>query len=414
MSGQGAIVVVEQVSKKYCRQLKQALRYGVRDLMELARFSRGAGRASLRTGEFYAVHDATFVVEPGECVALLGPNGAGKSTMLKMLNGLLRPDAGRIRLRGRVGALIELGAGFNPVLSGRENVMINGAVLGLSQREIARRFEEIVEFAGLGGVIETPVQTYSSGMRVRLGFAVAAHLRPDLLLVDEVLAVGDVGFRLKCLERLRQLAQDGVAILLVTHAVNMLTRLSQRAIVFGQGQIEFDGDLGRGIAVYEKLVDAKRNAVDENAAGLPDGPRIELCVCVDPAGEPIDELQCGEPLRLRIGVHSSRQVPQVRCVVTINAPDAGVIAALASQEAGLTWSLQPGSNVCQVEVPELPLTIGSYYATVSLYGPGSVDFYHRRVGAARFAVVGDGDESGGDRLSPGLIRLPQSWSLISS
>ena len=408
MTDDAWVVQVEQVSKKYCRQLKRALWYGVQDLAALLLLSRGERRAALRPGEFFAVREANFRVQPGECVAMLGPNGAGKSTMLKLLNGLLRPDAGRIRIRGRVGALIELGAGFNPVLSGRENVFINGAILGLSKREIAQKFEEIVEFANLGAVIDTPVQTYSSGMRVRLGFSVASHLRPQLLLVDEVLAVGDVGFRLKCVERLRGLVQEGAAIIVVTHAVNLLTRLSQRAIVFGQGRIEFDGDLARGISVYERLVDVNLAAHPEVAPVDPESPRIEACLCLDANGRPVQELRSGDSLRLQIEVHSGRTIPQARCVVTLNAPDAGVVAALTSHEAGHRWTLHPGANRIEVLVPDLPLTVGSYYATVSIYGPGNAEFYHRRVGAIRFAVVGQGDDAP-DRLGPGLIRLNHRW-----
>ena len=191
------ILDVNDVSKVFCRNLKRAMRYGLYDLGKEI-IGRGADRAEgkLRPGEFYSVRDANFQIGPGECVALIGPNGAGKSTMLKMINGLIKPDRGEIRIKGKIGALIELGTGFNPILSGRENVYINAAVLGMTRREVDEVFDEIVDFAELHDVMDAPVKTYSSGMRIRLGFSVAANLRPQLLLIDEVLAGGDVGFRM--------------------------------------------------------------------------------------------------------------------------------------------------------------------------------------------------------------------------
>ena len=202
MSGRETSVAVEGATKKFCRSLKRSLWYGLKDLGNELRAGSGGDRAQLRPGEFRALDGVCFEVERGECVGLIGANGAGKSTLLKMLNGLVRPDAGRIAIRGRVGALIELAAGFNPILTGRENVYVGGAVLGLSKRQVDEVFDEIVDFAGLGEFIDAPVQSYSSGMQVRLGFAVATSLEPDVLLVDEVLAVGDVAFRMKCFENL--------------------------------------------------------------------------------------------------------------------------------------------------------------------------------------------------------------------
>ena len=168
---------------------------------------RSNSHKDLRKDEFWAVQDVSFELRRGECLGLIGPNGSGKSTLLKMLNGLIKPDKGKITMRGRVGALIELGAGFNPILTGRENVYINGSVLGFNEKEISDKFESILEFADIGEFIDTPVQNYSSGMRVRLGFAVAAHMEPDVLLIDEVLAVGDMGFVIKCLNKMKSIMQ---------------------------------------------------------------------------------------------------------------------------------------------------------------------------------------------------------------
>jgi lipopolysaccharide transport system ATP-binding protein len=191
------LVKVEGVSKKFCRDLKRSLWYGVKDISSELFGAKKNGQ--LRPKEFWAVDDVSFELRRGECLGLIGHNGAGKSTLLKMLNGLIKPDKGTITMHGRIGALIELGSGFNPILTGRENIYNNGSVLGFSRKEIDAKFDSIVEFAELSEFIDTPVQNYSSGMKVRLGFAVAAQMEPDVLLIDEVLAVGDIGFSFKCL-----------------------------------------------------------------------------------------------------------------------------------------------------------------------------------------------------------------------
>ena len=186
------LVKVEGVSKKFCRDLKRSLWYGMKDISsELFGIHQNG---QLRKNEFWAVNDVNFELKRGECLGLIGHNGAGKSTLLKMLNGLIKPDKGTITMQGRIGALIELGAGFNPILTGRENIYNNGAVLGFSKKEIDEKFDAIVDFAEIDEFIDTPVQNYSSGMKVRLGFAVAAQMEPDVLIIDEVLAVGDIGF----------------------------------------------------------------------------------------------------------------------------------------------------------------------------------------------------------------------------
>jgi lipopolysaccharide transport system ATP-binding protein len=402
----GPVVEVDRVSKKYCRQLKRALWYGLRDLSDVLRLSNGHERLQARPGEFFAVRDATFRVDAGECVSMLGPNGAGKSTMLKLLNGLIRPDGGTIRIRGRVGALIELGAGFNPVLSGRENVFINGAVLGLSQAEIQRRFDDIVDFAGLADVIDTPVQTYSSGMRVRLGFAVAAHVRPRLLLVDEVLAVGDVGFRLKCVDRLQRLAHEGTSIILVTHAVNMLARLTERAIVFDRGRVHFDGDLQRGIAMYEQLMDVRQELREEKSCQGVEGARIQSVEVLDETGTARHEFGSGETVRLRIALAVEQPLANARLVVSLQSPSSGVISSMTTAASGYPIDLRPPGGSVELKLHRIPLMVGAYHLVISLYG-GRAEFYHRRHGLGEFLIVApDANASHGIN---GIVRLEHSW-----
>jgi lipopolysaccharide transport system ATP-binding protein len=244
------LIKVDNVSKKFCRSLKKSLWYGMQDLgRELAGRPHG-GNGQLRPDEFWAVKDVSFEVKRGECLGLIGRNGAGKTTLLKMLNGLIKPDAGRIEIRGRVGALIALGAGFNPILTGRENIYANASILGLKKSEIDTKLEEIVDFAELEEFIDSPVRNYSSGMVVRLGFSIATALDPDILILDEVLAVGDTSFRLKCLNRLGELMKSGVAALMVTHQFSNLERHAHRAMILERGGLGFSGSVDEAIRYY--------------------------------------------------------------------------------------------------------------------------------------------------------------------
>jgi len=234
------LVSVDNVSKKFCRSLKKSLWYGVQDMAGEMIGSRSERK--LRPDEFWAINDMSFELKRGECLGLIGPNGSGKSTLLKMLNGLINIDHGRITLCGKIGALIELGAGFNPILTGRENIYINASVLGYSKKETDRKLEEIVDFADIQGFIDTPVQNYSSGMKVRLGFAVAAQMEPDILLIDEVLAVGDKGFIVKCMNHLWKIKKNGTSIILVSHNMYHINAFADKAILLNKGRVDKQGE----------------------------------------------------------------------------------------------------------------------------------------------------------------------------
>ncbi len=252
------MIQVESVSKKFCRTLKRSMWYGVQDI---GRELIGIGRKpELRQEEFWAVDSVSFELRRGECLGLIGHNGAGKSSLLKMLNGLIKPDKGRISIKGRVGALIELGTGFNQILTGRENIYNNGAVLGLTKKEINEKFDAIVEFADIGDFLDTPVQNYSSGMKVRLGFAVASHMEPDVLLVDEVLAVGDMGFKMKCFNQMDQLLQN-TAMIIVSHSMAEVARMATQTMLMEGGKgLYFAGEPSFGITEYYKRY--KQDIVD--------------------------------------------------------------------------------------------------------------------------------------------------------
>lgn len=256
------LIKVEGLSKKFCSNLNRSLIYGFRDMASA--FSAKSENLELRKDEFWALRDINFEVKRGECLGLVGHNGAGKSTLLKLLNGLIRPDAGRIEINGSVGALIELGAGFSPFLSGRENVYINGSILGLSKSEIDKKYDEIVEFAELKDFMDMPVQNYSSGMKVRLGFAIAAQVNPDILLIDEVLAVGDMGFTLKCFNQMDKLLKN-TAIILVSHSIPQVARMATKLCVLDKGNSMFIGnDVSDGINLYYSRFGNKILNVESN------------------------------------------------------------------------------------------------------------------------------------------------------
>jgi lipopolysaccharide transport system ATP-binding protein len=242
------LVKVEGLSKKFCKDLKTSLWYGVKDLINGIRGNSNG--STLRQKEFWAIKNINFELKRGECLGLIGHNGAGKSTLLKILNGLINPDEGKVTIKGRVGALIELGAGFNPVLTGRENIYNNGAVLGFTRKEIDSKLVAIIAFSELEEFIDMPVQNYSSGMKVRLGFAVAAQMEPDILIIDEVLAVGDLGFILKCFKTIDTILPQ-TAVIFVSHSMPMVSRICSQVILMEHGGAKFQGeDVSKAIDLY--------------------------------------------------------------------------------------------------------------------------------------------------------------------
>ena len=243
------LVSCQGISKKFCRNLKKSLWYGVKD--GVSEIVRGHSSDILRKDEFWALDDVSFELRRGECLGLLGRNGAGKTTLLKVLSGLIKPDKGTITLKGKVGGLIALGAGFNGILSGRENIRINGSILGYSREEIEEKMQEIIDFAEIPDFIDAPVNTYSSGMSVRLGFAIAAILtKPDVLLLDEVLAVGDIGFTIKCLNAVREMMKNS-AVIFVSHNLQFISQFCTQVMLFESGKVVSEKkNVSSGISEY--------------------------------------------------------------------------------------------------------------------------------------------------------------------
>lgn len=256
------LIHCHNVGKKYCRSLAKGLWYGLCDIADefLLRKAQHPMEPALRNDEFWANSHITFEVRRGECLGLIGRNGAGKTTLLKMINGLIKPDTGEIQLRGTIGALIALGAGFNPILTARENIYVNAAVLGLSARQIAASFDEIVDFSGLREFLDMPLQSFSSGMKVRLGFAIASTIRPDVLIIDEVLAVGDADFRIKSGKRITELLCSGCAVILVSHDLSQIANLSTQTVWLDGGQVKRLGKASEVIHEYLAGPSVERHA----------------------------------------------------------------------------------------------------------------------------------------------------------
>ena len=245
------VLSVNGVSKRFCRDLKKSLFYGVQDIASELVGLRGSSN-KLRTKEFWALNDVSFKLRRGEALGLVGKNGSGKSTLLRIIAGLIKPDAGTVEVNGRIAPLIALGAGFNPILTGRENIYANMSILGLSKKEIDERFDEVLEFAEIGDAIDAPVRSYSSGMAARLGFASAIHTEPDILLIDEVLAVGDIRFKQKCHTRLVELRKKGTTFILVTHQTQSILSICEKSLYLSKGKMINYGDSFQIIDQYEK------------------------------------------------------------------------------------------------------------------------------------------------------------------
>jgi len=362
------VVEVEQVSKKFCRRLRYSLWYGLTDLAAEITGRDAKDDLELRRAEFLAVDNVSFQLRPGECIGLIGPNGAGKSTLLKMLNGLIRPDKGRITMRGRVGALIELGAGFSPVLTGRENVYINGAVLGFSRREIDAKFEEIVDFAELGDAIDAPVQAYSSGMHVRLGFAIAAHLEPNILLIDEVLAVGDASFRLKCMHTIRRKVDSGTSIILVAHQLGYIRNMCSRALWLDQGKIRSTGHAGEVCSSYEYNLyrtDSLSGALPRKAFFDSEGGAKIVDVGFRRDGNrDKSTFSNAEEVRVLVTVMCSRVEPSLFVTFGLRMPNETLLYGDQHDLSG--WVSCPGYYEIEIRFPQLSFLSGHFYFSCGL------------------------------------------------
>ncbi len=363
---------VDRLSK--CYRIGAASAGGYRTLRETimdlaaAPFRRLRGNGPESERDHWALRDVSFDVQPGEVIGLIGRNGAGKSTLLKLLSRITEPTAGRVELRGRVLSLLEVGTGFHQELTGRENIYLNGAILGMSRHEIERKFDDIVAFAEVDKFLDTPAKRYSSGMYIRLAFAVAAHLDAEILLVDEVLAVGDIAFQRKCLDRIGALARSGGTVIFVSHNMATVASLCQSALVLDNGQLIGRGEAREQVRLYLSML-GERCATDVDSrtdrAGNGEA-RLTAVRFLDGQGKTIDSAMGGEPLTIRLDyrARSSLKVCEVRIWVC---DDKGTnVTHLCNRFTGDMLADLPAVGALECRIPELSLAPGSYLLNVNL------------------------------------------------
>lgn len=344
------LIKVDHVSKKFAKDLKKSLLYGLADVF--SGITRKKQDKSLRKDEFWAVKDISFEVRRGECLGLIGHNGAGKSTLLKILNGLIAPDEGSVTMYGKVGALIELGAGFNPILTGRENIYNNGAIIGFSKQEIEAKYDEIVAFAEIEEFIDMPVQNYSSGMKVRLGFAIAAQMEPDVLIIDEVLAVGDAGFRGKCYDAIAKMSKKS-AIIFVSHSMPMISRMCNSVLLMKNGDKMFEGN--SGIAI-EKYYDNFSVILNQEAIS---NKNIKL---ID-----VDFINVDNHYQFKIHLESNIVFHELSFNLVLMNRELLPVAQINSKFQDIYLDLISGKNEVQVNLDSLELNPDVYILSISIH-----------------------------------------------
>jgi len=325
--------------------------------------------------EFWALRDVSFSVEPGETLGIIGANGAGKSTLLSLLAGTLSPTTGSIRTSGRLSSLLELGAGFHPELTGRENVFLWGTIMGLSQARMRERFDRIVAFAELADYIDQPVKHYSSGMYVRLGFAVAVEVDPDILLVDEVLAVGDLAFQRKCLQRMEEYRKRGKTLLIVSHDMQTIQAISNRILFLSEGRVLGEGDPESMVGRYETHLQASHTAVLRREWGTREAIITEVAITT-PAGLAQAEYAWDEPILVTIRYRAPQRMADPVFGFALSDKSGTLLYGNNTQNEGVRIAAIEGEGSVRLFFPRLPFTSGSYFLSVSLHSADHKRHYH--------------------------------------
>ena len=356
--------------------------------------------------EFWALQDISFEIESGTSFGIIGSNGSGKSTLLKCLAGILTPDKGSIAVRGRIAALLELGAGFHPEMSGRENIFLNGAILGMTQKELLQKMDSIIEFAGLEDFIDTPVKNYSSGMTVRLGFAIAINVDPEILIIDEVLAVGDSAFQQKCHEKIEEFKHDGRTIILVSHGLGDVAQLCKTVAWIEKGHLKAIGD-GYDV-VGEYLGEAHDASVRQTGEiGERWGTREVEITGVEFLGldrQPLSAIKSGAPVTLRINFHAHQQIPEIVAGFRISHLHGTNIWGTNTKRRNVHVGPVNGKGSIDIEIPEFPLLAGTYDLTIALSDATEVHSFDHWEKGLRF------DVSQGKIFDEGLVTFPAHFS----
>lgn len=408
-----SLVEVCALSKKYCRDLKKSLRYGLHDIGKEVT-GRLQNAEPLRSGEFWALRNVSFALSSGGTLGLLGRNGAGKTTLLRVLSGVIRPDIGFAKVRGEVAPLVELGAGFSPVLTGRENIYVNAAILGLSGRAVNGIIDEIVDFAEISDFIDMPVKSYSEGMKARLGFSVAAHLNPDVMLVDEVLAVGDLSFQRKCLNCIARYVSHGGILVLVSHNMHLIQSVCRRSLVLDGGEVVFDGPTAAAIERYACLNESLK--LNGSGATSTDPTETNPVIIDALSVEAVDaaEICSGGSIRLTLAYRALRDMESVTWGFSLWSHDQEVrIATGVAKYDGKNQQLRGGRGVLSCIVRNLPLVPRTYCAKSGIYDSVTgwpIARFGWENAATAFEIKGATTEANGrHRIDNDIINLDVRW-----
>jgi lipopolysaccharide transport system ATP-binding protein len=419
---------VDNLSKQYRigtqqrstrRDLREAITDGVKGMWRRLRSgaqSQAAEMDAAQTREFWALKDVSFAIQPGEVIGIIGRNGAGKSTLLKVLSRITYPHSGRVDIRGRVGALLEVGTGFHDELTGRENIYLNGSILGMRKREIDAAMDQILEFADIGGFLDTPIKRYSSGMRMRLGFSVAAHLKTDVLLVDEVLAVGDAAFQKKCLGAMRELSHEGRTVIFVSHNMAAVENLCTRTIWIADGKVAQGGDAREVIRAYlNSFETADKNTLDLAAVRERKGTgdvRFLKMQFLNAAGGEKRAIHSGGPLCIRFHYECYRDIPNLHFGLRIFSNLGTLMSEIHTWTTDQAIDLaRKGQGTIDLDIDFLNLLPGTYYAEVLV---ASMNEYHDRLENVAKIDVEPSDYYGtgrGIEARFGLVFFPFRWKL---
>lgn len=355
----------------------------------------------LHREDFWALRDINLNIAAGSTVGLVGHNGSGKSTLLKAIGGIIEPSEGSVRRRGRMAALLELGAGFHPDLTGRENVYLNAAILGLTQKEIDRYFDAIVDFSGIEAFIDTQVKFYSSGMYVRLAFAVAVHVDPDLLLVDEVLAVGDRPFQDKCMAKIAEFQEEGRTIVVVSHSAGQIEALCHRVVVLNHGEMKFDGGVGEGLRVLQELYDDEGRLAALAAGVAPPRAKVTAVIVDNGTERSTGDLKSGEPFSIDFEYAIDRPGDAMIAALSVESLEGTQVYGLTTKMMGETIPVDPGHHALQFAFPAADLGAGHYVARGSLHELDGT-LVHGRYPVTDFRVISALPGNGYVRLEPSV------------
>lgn len=405
------MIRVEGLAKKYKLGSADAYQSSLRELATKAITAPGSlwrANPEEEKGDFWALRDVSFELRRGEVAGIIGRNGAGKSTLLKVLSRITAPTKGRAEIYGRLGSLLEVGTGFHPELSGRDNIFLNGAILGMRRHEIERKFDDIVAFAEIDQFVDTPVKRYSSGMYVRLAFSVAAHLDTEILLVDEVLAVGDTNFQKKCLAKMDSIAQDGRTIIFISHSMPLMQTLCTKGLMLSNGVIEYQGEIGGAIARYLRQLEDNTSyslleRVDRRGAGA-----IKLASFAAHGITPDTPLITGQPASFCFQLAGSTPAPQLYFKIFdhLGAPVTHLTSARPSPD---DRTEKANGHAFRCDIPELPLIGGRYRIEATLWNDGELQDH---MTAVAFIDVESGVWRGRaplDDQGSGAILMPHSW-----